>query len=223
MHSFLSSVGFSKIKNRHKLDPVFDTVMKNPDKKNVAVLNSDTCLFQMSKDFGEGFGISVVGEVDISGTKYIEYYFPYVTSSTLTKDKTITIEQFTDKNAYAGVCNDYSIGMSLIFYVINVGEYERSKWTNKPNKYISNVFFSGLSTNGMIILDIDKNNINDTVINNKKRNRLIEAAKQGDPAAIESLTLEDMDTYNLIGKRTRREDVLSIVESSFMPVGIETA
>lgn len=31
-----------------------------------------------------------------------------------------------------------------------------------------------------------------------------------------------MDTYNLIGKRTRQEDVLTIVESSFMPVGIET-
>ena len=31
-----------------------------------------------------------------------------------------------------------------------------------------------------------------------------------------------MDTYNLIGKRTHSEDILSIVESSFMPVGIET-
>lgn len=31
-----------------------------------------------------------------------------------------------------------------------------------------------------------------------------------------------MDTYNLIGKRTHSEDVLSIVESCFMPVGIET-
>ena len=36
------------------------------------------------------------------------------------------------------------------------------------------------------------------------------------------LTLEDMDTYNTIGRRTHKEDVLSIVKSSFMPVGIET-
>ena len=31
-----------------------------------------------------------------------------------------------------------------------------------------------------------------------------------------------MDTYNTIGRRTHKEDVLSIVKSSFMPVGIET-
>ena len=54
------------------------------------------------------------------------------------------------------------------------------------------------------------------------RRRSSEAAKKGDPDAIESLTLEDMDTYNTIGRRTHKEDVLSIVKSSFMPVGIET-
>ena len=37
-----------------------------------------------------------------------------------------------------------------------------------------------------------------------------------------SLTLEDMDTYALITKRIEKEDVLSIVKSTFMPFGIES-
>lgn len=131
--------------------------------------------------------------------------------------------KYTDKCAYAGVSNNYNLGMTLIFFISNVADYEKSKWLNKSNKNISRTYFSGLSNDGTIILDINKSGENrNTRSSNHKRNKLIEAAKKGDPAAIESLTLEDMDTYNLIGKRTHSEDVLSIVESCFMPVGIET-
>ncbi|MCR5802289.1 MAG: DUF3881 family protein, partial [Lachnospiraceae bacterium] len=38
---------------------------------------------------------------------------------------------------------------------------------------------------------------------------------------IETLTLEDMDTYNTISKRIKNEDVYSIVDTSFMPYGVE--
>ena len=60
--------------------------------------------------------------------------------------------------------------------------------------------------------------------NNKrhKRNRLMAEAREGNEEAIESLTLEDMDTYSMISKRITKEDVFSIVNSSFMPYGIES-
>ena len=38
--------------------------------------------------------------------------------------------------------------------------------------------------------------------------------------AIESLTLEDIDMYTSITKRAVKEDILSIVDSYFMPYGI---
>ena len=47
-------------------------------------------------------------------------------------------------------------------------------------------------------------------------------AREGSEEAIESLTLEDMDTYSMLSKRIVREDVFSIVHSSFMPYGIES-
>ena len=38
---------------------------------------------------------------------------------------------------------------------------------------------------------------------------------------MESLTLEDIDLYAQISRRIRREDVYSIVDSTFMPNGVE--
>ena len=53
------------------------------------------------------------------------------------------------------------------------------------------------------------------------RNQLIEAARKGDEDAIESLTLEDMDTYSNISKKIQKEDIFSLVDTYFMPYGVE--
>lgn len=50
---------------------------------------------------------------------------------------------------------------------------------------------------------------------------MIEAARAGDPDAIERLTLDDMDTYNMVTSRSRKEDVFTIVSSYFMPYSVE--
>jgi len=55
----------------------------------------------------------------------------------------------------------------------------------------------------------------------KDRNHLLEAAKNGDENAMETLTIEDMDMYSQISRRVMKEDLYSIVDSSFMPSGIE--
>jgi len=47
-------------------------------------------------------------------------------------------------------------------------------------------------------------------------------ARKGDHEAFEQLTLEDMDIYSEISRRIESEDVLSIVNSYFMPNGIES-
>ena len=55
----------------------------------------------------------------------------------------------------------------------------------------------------------------------KKRSNLIAAARNGDEEAMESLTMDDMDTYSMISQRIVTDDVFSIVDSYFMPYGIE--
>ena len=48
------------------------------------------------------------------------------------------------------------------------------------------------------------------------------AARDGDEEAMESLTLEDIDTYSMISRRIMTEDILSIVDTYFMPYGMES-
>ena len=47
------------------------------------------------------------------------------------------------------------------------------------------------------------------------------AARKGDQAAIETLTFDDMDLYSKVSKRLANEDVFSIVDTYFMPYGVE--
>ena len=54
-----------------------------------------------------------------------------------------------------------------------------------------------------------------------QRNRLIQAARGGDEEAMESLTLEDMDTYTSISRKIQKADIFSFVDTYFMPYGVE--
>ena len=55
----------------------------------------------------------------------------------------------------------------------------------------------------------------------KNRSSMIAAARNGDEEAMENLTMEEMDTYSMISNRIVHEDILSIVDSYFMPYGIQ--
>ena len=46
-----------------------------------------------------------------------------------------------------------------------------------------------------------------------QRNRLIQAARGGDEEAMESLTLEDMDTYTSISRKIQKADIFSFVDT----------
>lgn len=223
MHSYLSSIGFSNIKNQKLLTPITKEIIAHPTTKTIATLSTDTHLIQLNKDFGEGFGISLIGEVDIEGKVVFEHHFPYVRCfSTMTQDR-IYIEKHDDKESYAGVCEDYSLGMTLIFFLTNIAEYANTRWMNYSNHLVNTACLSGLSTNGKIILDVDKSSEMKKESNASiNRNKLIEAARRGDKSAMESLTLDDMDVYTEISRRSHYEDILSIVETNFMPYGIET-
>ena len=53
------------------------------------------------------------------------------------------------------------------------------------------------------------------------RSNLLKAAREGDTDAIESLTMEDIDTYTEVSARLRTEDIYTIVDTYLMPYGAE--
>lgn len=223
MHSYLRAIGFSNIKKKKDLDSLMNFTMQNPDKKEMAEIE-DSCLFtEISKDFTKNVGINIRGEYNDDNEFSKSYYYPYFKGKGITTNEDVSIEKHAEKESYAGIVDDVKVGVSLIFYLQNIAEYINEKRIGTLTKQNISITLSALSIDGTIILPISKNEkqLKNTKEASMNRNTLIAAARNGDEDAIESLTLEDIDTYTMISKRILNEDVFTIVDSYFMPYGIE--
>lgn len=223
MHSYLRAIGFSNIKSRKQLEQIYVSTLRNPNRKIITTISVDTSLIQFEKDFAPSLGLTLIGEYDVNGAISIEHYFPYIKGETLSTYENISIEKQTDKESYAGVCEDCRLGMTLIFYVLNIADYAKSKWLNYCNRHLKDVKLSALSIDGAIILGVKKNKLEQKFYQEQKkmRDKLLFEASNGDTEAIENLTISEMDTYTSLTYRIRGEDILSIVDTSFMPCGVE--
>ena len=168
-------------------------------------------------------GIAVRGEFDENNNYIYNYYFPYLRSNYVSSEEDISIERHAEKESYAGVCDDLRVGVSLIFYFQNVVSYLKYKENRQLPVKGTTLSLSALSCQGTVIMPIIKNEKEMKKVKQVARNRshLIAAARKGDEEAIENLTLEDMDTYTAISRKIRKEDVFSIVDTYFMPYGVE--
>lgn len=223
MHSYLRAIGFSNIKSRKQLEQIYVSTLRNPNRKIITTISVDTSLIQFEKDFAPSLGLTLIGEYDVNGAISIEHYFPYIKGETLSSYENISIEKQTDKESYAGVCEDCRLGMTLIFYVLNIADYAKSKWLNYCNRHLKDVKLSALSIDGAIILGVKKSKLEQKFYQEQKkmRDKLLFEASNGDTEAIENLTISEMDTYTSLTYRIRGEDILSIVDTSFMPCGVE--
>lgn len=223
MHKYLRAIGLSQIKNRKQLFELIKDTVQDATQKEYAALDDDTMFAEFSKDYGENIGISVRGEFDEDNKFIYEYYFPYLRGMNISSVEDVSVERHAEKESYAGVCDDIKVGVSLIFYLQNVITYIKIKSAGILPIRGTTLTLSGLSCMGTIMMPIIKNEKQKKKIKkaSKDRNNLIEAARHGNEDAIESLTLEDMDTYTVISKRIQNEDVFSLVDTYFMPYGVE--
>lgn len=223
MHNYLKAIGFSKIKKRSEIRELIRDVVKNYDEKLTVEDHEDGVFAEFSKNYGCDCGITVCGQYDENNKFYPEYYFPFFRGTGITTSESVVVERHAEKESFAGACDDLRIGVTLIFYLQNVAEYmlESKKYSfmqeNVP------LTLSALASEGKILLPVQKDKEAVKVEREMAKNRsnLIAAARNGDEEAMESLTMEDMDTYSMISQRIVTDDVFTIVDSYFMPHGIE--
>lgn len=223
MHKFLRSVGFSGI-TKEELEVIFQKIIEHPTVQKVAEDSEGNEFAELSKEFGDFFGISLRGTFDEEDTFHLDYYYPYFFGSTVSTQEKPEVEKHAEKESYAGICDEVRVGVTLIFYLQNVVDYLAEKHNRLFQRQKKGVVLSALSTDGKILFPINKDEKKHKQIEEQKteRNNMIAAARNGDESAIENLTLEDIDTYSLLSRRIMREDILSIVENYFMPYGIES-
>lgn len=223
MHSYLRAVGFSEIKKRREIEEIIKEVIETYDEKSVVEDYEDGIFAEFSKNYGCDCGITVCGQYDENNEFHVEYYFPFFRGTGITTDENVVIERHTAQQSFAGACDDLRIGVTLIFYLQNVAEYMLENQKGIAPEGRKSLTISGLAKEGMVLLPLQKDKEAARVERElaKNRSNLIAAARNGDEDAMESLTMEDMDTYSMISQRIVREDIFSIVDSYFMPYGIE--
>ncbi len=223
LHKYLRAIGFSKIKTPKQMHDLVMDVIQSADKRSYTSNSETTMLAEFCKDFANRIGMTVCGEFDEKDEFSYEYSFPYFRGDGISTEEDISVERHAEKESYAGVCNDMRVGVSLIFYLQNMIDYAKIKYSDRLPIRGTSLTLSALSINGKVILPILKNKADMEKIEKEttNRNKLIAKARQGDEEAIETLTLEDMDTYNAVTKKMRTEDVLSLVDTYFMPYGVE--
>ena len=220
MNKFLRAIGFSDI-TKKDLDILIEEIKERPELMKVTTDSEGNEFGEFSREFAPNMGIIVRGSYLEDDSFEVEYYTPYFLGSQVTTQEPIDIEKHSEKESYAGVCDDPRIGVTLIFYLQNVADYlsERKAHSSDVN---GGALLAGLSVDGKILLPEVKKAVKAGRPNQKDRSQLISEARDGDEDAIESLTLEDMDTYSMLSKRVMNEDILTIVSSCFMPYGIES-
>ena len=223
MHKFMRAIGFSSFESRKKLQELLADVVMNADRRSIAMNQDNVLLGEFCKDFAAGLGIAVCGEFDDVERFTYEYYYPYLDGSGITSKEDITVERHADKESYAGVCDDMKVGISLIFYLKNKLPYVKAQATNNLPIKGTTLTLSALSIGGIVMLPIqkDEEQIERVKQASATRSSLMAAARKGDEDAIETLTLEDMDMYTTISRRIQKEDIFSLVDTYFMPYGVE--
>ncbi len=223
MHKYMRAIGFSKIKNRKELQNLITDIIVNADERAYTSNGNETILAEFCKDFAENIGIAVCGEFDSEDKFSFDYYYPYLRGTEISSEEDVSVERHAGTESYAGVCDDIKVGVSLIFYLQNMIPYVKSRNSKRLPINGTTLTLSALSLQGKIMMPIIKNEKDKKIIKkaSNDRNSLIAAARRGDEDAIESLTLEDMDTYTIISKKIQKEDVFTLVDTYFMPYGVE--
>lgn len=223
MHQYMNAIGFGNINSKRELKNILTQVRTSFTQHDLIAQDEEMDICEYQKEYGAGIGISMFGDRDIHEKFEKNYYYPFFLGTGITSHADVYIERRMDREAYAGICEDVKVGINLIFHLQNTVELLKERQKAKSSVKYKSVTLSGLCNGGTILLPVLKDKEQEKRQKEEIHNRmmLVSAARTGDPAAIESLTMDDIDTYSKVSQRLVSEDVFSIVDTYIMPYGIE--
>lgn len=222
MHSFLRTIGFRNVKSRKDVEQLVRLVTEQGTERYLATLGGKTMFAEILLEVADNIGVALRGEYDEHGEFHMEHYFPYLRGTNVSSRETVFISKRVDTDAFTGMCDDYRLGVSLIFYLQNVTDYISQGYPEERKEHP--ITLAALASEGKILLPTlsMKDVPVKEPVDSSGRTKLLEAARKGDKEAMEALTIDDIDLYAQISKRLKTEDIYSIVETTFIPYGSES-
>lgn len=223
MHKYLSAIGFKHIESKKQLNKLLEFTENSFQWEKTVKIKDNMEVSERVKHFTKDMGLMICGTYDQDDKFEREYYIPFFEGKGQKKFEEMAVERHISKNSYAGACEYPGIGITIIYYLQNAVEYLSELNFSQFNKESVSLTLSGLASEGKILLPVvqEKQNFMEKEESLRRHSKLIKEARSGDESAIESLTMQEMDTYSMISKRIETEDVLSIVSTYFMPCGLE--
>lgn len=223
MHSYLRAIGFRSI-TKKRLDEIYYETRRHPDGIYKSKDAEGNPYIEYQKDIFPGIGIAFRGTLNENNHFGLEYYFPYLKGSTKSTNVPVEIIKGSDRECIHGLCDDLKLGVELIFFLQDMLPLMSSDFVKSDTVSFGGVMLGALAIEGKILFPVKKSvyQMERVQKQNAQRAQLLSAARDGDEEAIEQLTISDMDLYAYVSKRAEREDILSIVNTYFMPNGIES-
>ena len=156
MHSFLRAIGFGNLKKNKEIDDLLNEVIEKPTRLQVAKDSNGNEFTEFSREFGGCIGITACGEYGDDGEFELDYYYPYFCGTEGATTAGVEVEKHSEKESYAGICDDMKLGVTLIFYLQNAADFLNEKSHGRKNFNSLTATLSALSLEGKILLPIKK-------------------------------------------------------------------
>ena len=170
MHKYLRAVGFSQYVKKSQIDDFFKENLKDHNLISTYISGDMRLCGQYNVPVCNGAGISVIGEQEQNQLTLIDFYYPYLKGYDYTLIQECTIERHSDKESYAGIIDDYRMGIALIFYLTNGNVYNSLIKSHRLSDIkIDRIYLSALSLGGKIILPIDKKPLSENEFKDKTK------------------------------------------------------
>ena len=225
MHNYLRAVGFRSIRSARASEQLMRETILHHDRKRAWQTSDGFTRCEFIKQYAAEIGLVVCGEFDEDGNLHPQHMFPFYKGPVISMKQPIEFELHSADESYGAICDDPRIGTSIIFHLINAADMIYAEDGRKADDPIKSrqVRFSALAKEGSILLPIFKTHEEEAAVMAQRERylKLVSEAREGDEEAIEELTEDDMNNFNILMKRVQREDILSIVETYFQPSGIE--
>ena len=156
MHRFCELPDLVCIRRRRTSVPCFAVWRERREPPAVFSLTGETELYEIKTEVAPGIGVAMYGELNEQDEMEIEYYYPYILNEEVTSRAECSIQRHTEKETYAGLLDEYKVGLSLIFYVLNPIEYRECYRKERERLQVTSVSLAGFANRGKVLLPIKR-------------------------------------------------------------------
>ena len=148
MHKFLRAIGFSHITKEQSQRYFFADIISAPTVQKATLDSEGNEFAELSKEYGDFFGISVRGVYNEDDTFEMEYYYPYLCGKNISTIEPAEVEKHAEKESYAGICDEVRIGVTLIFLSsecggLSCGQQEQRIYESGRRRHFSRAVYGG--------------------------------------------------------------------------------